>query len=105
MYILLYINQAVNSIVVYDMLYIAYRLRWNIMDEINGRIDLTLDKVMKLKNITKSRMNRETSLQYSQIKNYYENNMQKIDLVVLARLCDYLECDISDILKYTPNKK
>lgn len=38
-------------------------------------------------------------LQRTQLNNYCNNSISRIDLAILARLCEYLECDISDILK------
>lgn len=37
-------------------------------------------------------------MQRTQLNNYCNNKVSRVDLTILARLCDYLECDISDIL-------
>lgn len=37
-------------------------------------------------------------MQRTQLNNYCNNKVYRVDLTILARLCDYLECDISDIL-------
>lgn len=37
-------------------------------------------------------------LQRTQLNNYCNNKISRIDLAILARLCEYLECDITDIL-------
>jgi len=31
--------------------------------------------------------------------------MVRIDIIVLARLCDYLNCKITDLIEYYPNEK
>ncbi|MDE6426224.1 MAG: helix-turn-helix transcriptional regulator [Ruminococcus sp.] len=46
-----------------------------------------------------------TSFNATQLNNYCRNNVSRIDLPVLARICDYLNCDISDILWYVPSEK
>ena len=38
----------------------------------------------------------------AQLNSYCRNQVARIDLPVLARICDYLKCEISDILKYIP---
>lgn len=37
-------------------------------------------------------------MQRTQLNNYCNNKVSRVDLAILARLCDYLECNISDIL-------
>lgn len=47
---------------------------------------------------------RKTELQYSQILRYCRNDVQKLDLDILAKLCTVLNCEINDILKLTKGK-
>lgn len=37
-------------------------------------------------------------MQRTQLNNYCNNKISRIDLTILARICEYLECDITDIL-------
>ena len=69
------------------------------MDDI-GQVVLKVDKLLEQHDISKSKLAREAKIQYKQAKSYCDNNMQKVDLVVLARICYAFKCSISDILEY-----
>lgn len=62
---------------------------------------MTLDEYLKKHKISRSSLTRKTELQYSQILKYCKNDVQKIDLSILAKLCTVLDCKIEDILKLT----
>lgn len=73
-----------------------------------GKVKINLDKIIKEKNISKNKLTQKTEMQRTQLNNYCKQNIQRIDLSILARLCYVLECDISDIIEYIPpdnNKK
>ena len=69
-----------------------------------GRIDVVLDDYLKEHKISRSSLTRNTELQYSQILRYCRNDVQKLDLTILAKLCTVLDCNIEDILKLTKGK-
>lgn len=69
-----------------------------------GRVDVRLDEYLKQHKISRSSLTRNTELQYSQILRYCKNDVQKLDLTILAKLCTVLNCDIEDILKLTRGK-
>lgn len=66
-----------------------------------GRVDVVLDSYLKSHKISRSSLTRKTELQYSQILRYCRNDVQKLDLAILAKLCTVLDCEIDDILKLT----
>ena len=39
-------------------------------------------------------------MQRTQLKQYINNDIERADLTVLARLCYALDCDITDLLTY-----
>lgn len=69
-----------------------------------GRFELLLEQYLKKHNITHSRLLKAADLQYPQLKSYCNNEIQRADLNVLARICYALECNIEDILRYVPPK-
>ncbi|MFR2534068.1 MAG: helix-turn-helix domain-containing protein [Clostridia bacterium] len=69
-----------------------------------GKVDITLDKYLKAHKISRSSLVRNTGLQYSQVLKYCRNDIQKMDLHILAKLCTVLDCDIEDLLKLTKGK-
>lgn len=69
-----------------------------------GKVDMTLDEYLKEHKISRSSLTRKTELQYSQVLKYCKNDVQKLDLSILAKLCTVLNCNIDDILKLTRGK-
>ena len=64
-----------------------------------NKIIIDLDVVMKEKGISKNSVCKNCNLQRTQLNNYCKNKISRIDLKILARLCEYLKCDLTDILK------
>lgn len=69
-----------------------------------GKVDITLDEYLKKNKISRSSLTRNTELQYGQILKYCRNEIQKLDLTILAKFCTVLNCNIEDILKLTRGK-
>ena len=57
---------------------------------------------MKKNNISRSSLSRNAQIHYNQLLKYCKNDMQKVDLNILARICKTINCEIGEILKYTP---
>ena len=70
-----------------------------------GKVNLTLDEFLKKHNISRSSLSRNAMIHYKQLLKYCKNDMQKIDLQLLARICKTLNCNINDIVSYTPPTK
>lgn len=66
-----------------------------------GKIDIVLDEYMKKNNISRNKLTRLAGLQYNQTLKYCRNEMQKVDLNILSKICTVLDCEITDILKLT----
>ena len=67
-----------------------------------GHVDLKLDEFMKKNNISRSSLSRNAQIHYNQLLKYCRNNMQKVDLNILARICKTINCEIGEIIQYTP---
>lgn len=72
------------------------------MEQEWGKIDLHLDEYMKNHKISRSSLSRNAQIHYNQLLKYCKNEMQKIDLNLLARICKTINCEIGDIITYTP---
>ena len=69
----------------------------------NGCYLFKLDDVLEENNISKNKVMRDTNTDFKVIQRLFNGESSKIDITVLARLCDYLDCSITDILEYIPN--
>ena len=64
-----------------------------------SRIIIDIEKVLNDKGISKTQLCYACKIQRTQLNNYCKNKVSRIDLHTIAKMCDYIECDISDILK------
>ena len=71
----------------------------------NGYYLFKLEKLLKDRNISINKLMRDTNTDFKVIKRLISGDLVRVDIIVLARLCDYLKCDITDIVEYVPNKK
>lgn len=74
-----------------------------IMTDINfGHIRIKLAELMKKQNISISKLAFRSETQRTQLKAYIRNDIQRVDLAVLARLCYALDCSLDDLIEYIP---
>jgi len=66
----------------------------------NGYYFFKLEQLLSDKNISINKLMRDTNTDFKVIKRIMTGELLRIDIIVLARLCDYLKCDISDIVEY-----
>ncbi len=59
--------------------------------------------ILKKKKISINKVMRDTNTDFKVIKRLMTGNLVRVDLYVLSRMCDYLECDITDIFEYIKN--
>ncbi len=43
-----------------------------------------------------------TEMQRTQLRNYRDNKIQRLDIDILKRLCYVLECNLTDLIEYVP---
>ncbi len=67
-----------------------------------GHIHIKLDEIMKKQNVSINKLAFRSEMQRTQLKAYIRNEVQRVDISVLARLCYALECSLDDLLEYIP---
>lgn len=65
-----------------------------------GYVRLKLGEKMKEEDISINKLSFRAEMQRTQLKAYMHENMQRIDLSILARLCYVFNCEVSDLLEY-----
>lgn len=70
-----------------------------------GRIRIKLKEVMKDKNINKNKLSVLTGIKFDTIQKYYNDEVYRIDIDVLAKFCCALECKVQDIVEYISSSK
>ena len=66
----------------------------------NGVYLFKLNNLLKDKNISINKISRDTNTDFKVIKRLITGELVKIDIFVLSRVCDYLDCTIEDIVEY-----
>ena len=66
----------------------------------NGVYLFKLNNILKDKNISINKISRDTNTDFKVIKRLMTGELVKIDIFVLSRVCDYLDCNIEDIVEY-----
>lgn len=72
------------------------------MERDYGTINIKLAQLIESRGISKNKLSHRAEMQRTQINNYCNNKITRLDIDVLARICATLECDISDLLEYSP---
>ena len=67
-----------------------------------GQIKLNLQEIKKEQKISINKLAFRSEMQRTQLKSYIKNDVQRIDISVLARLCYALDCSLCDLIEYIP---
>lgn len=70
-----------------------------------GSIRIRLNEIMKEKDISMNQLSFRTEMQRTQLRNYRDNKIQRLDIDILKRICYVLECDLHDLIEYTAPEK
>lgn len=71
-------------------------------DEDFGNIKITINELLKEKGISKNKLMNKAEMQRTQLNNYCNQKVQRLDISILSKICYVLNCNIEDILKYCP---
>ncbi|MDO5399111.1 MAG: helix-turn-helix transcriptional regulator [bacterium] len=67
-----------------------------------GKINLCLKELLDSKGLTRYYLARASNTRFEVINKWCNNEVEKLDLDVLARICYVLDCTAADIIKYEP---
>ena len=66
----------------------------------NGCYIFKLDDMLKQKDISINQLMKDTNTDFKVLKRLMTGELVRIDIFVIARLCDYFNCKIEDIIEY-----
>lgn len=70
-----------------------------------GSIEFHLKELLENSGMSKNKFCQRAEIQHSQLNGYMNNTITRLDTDVLIRICDTLNCDLSDLIEYKkPNK-
>jgi len=67
-----------------------------------GSVRIKLQDLLDRNNLSKNKLGQYAQMQRTQINQYCGNNLSRVDLDVIARICKVFNCTISDVLEYIP---
>lgn len=67
-----------------------------------GEIRFKLQEILDKRNISMNQLSFRAEMQRTQLRNYRDNKIQRLDIDILLRLCYVLECDLTDLIEYIP---
>lgn len=79
------------------------QLPGNMMD--CGDIKIHLKEIIDDRGISLNQLSFRAEMQRTQLRNYRDNKIQRLDIDILKRLCYVLECDLTDLIEYIPPEK
>lgn len=59
-----------------------------------------LEDILKEKHISINKLMRDTNTDFKVLKRMLTGELVRFDIFVMSRLCDYLDCSITDIIEY-----
>ena len=59
-----------------------------------------LDDILKQRNISINKIARDIETDYRVIKRMLTGDLIELDMIIIAKLCNYLNCEITDLVEY-----
>ena len=66
-----------------------------------GKITVHIREIMDSKRMTRNYLAKAANTRFEVIDKWYNGQLEKMDLDVLARICYVLDCSPADIIKYS----
>ena len=67
-----------------------------------GSVRIELNALIQKSGISKNKLCQRAEMQRTQLNNYCNNTISRLDIDVLARLCTVLHCERGDLLNFIP---
>ena len=67
-----------------------------------GTLTLNLERILKARGISKNRICKDLEIPRSNFNRYCNNKFQRMDTLLICKLCWYLKIDPGELIEYTP---
>lgn len=68
-------------------------------------IKIHLSRILGEKRMSQAELARQTGIRPSTISDIYNKMTERLNIEYLDRICEYLDCSITDLIEYIPNKQ
>jgi putative transcriptional regulator len=66
-----------------------------------GKIVFSFGKVMNEKTINRNQLANRAGIRFEVADRFYNGNIERLDIDVLARVCFVLDCNIADVMNFS----
>lgn len=66
-----------------------------------GKVTIHIKEIMESKSISRNFLAKASNTRFEVINKWYNGQVEKMDLDILARICYVLDCSPADIIKYS----
>lgn len=66
----------------------------------NGYFLFKLNSVLDKRNITKNAVIQKKTIDFNSMQRLIKGNLTRVDLSIIAKLCNELDCNIEDLVEY-----
>lgn len=66
-------------------------------------LHMRLPELLEERGLSRARVCKDLDLQRTNLNRYYRDEFQRVDANLVVRLCEYLDCEISDLLEICEN--
>ena len=70
----------------------------------NDKITIHLEELLEKSQLSKNKFCQRAEIQRSQLNGYLNNTITRLDVDVLIRMCNALNCSLCDLLEYEPHQ-
>lgn len=60
---------------------------------------ITLNQILEDKGISQNQLAKDTGISVETIRNFKNNKTTRISFDVLEKVCNYLECEVDDVMR------
>ncbi len=72
-------------------------------EENYGHLEIKLKELIHKKNLNRYKLSLKAAMNWNQVNRYCNNDITRLDTMVLCKLCTVLECEIQDLLVFRPS--
>ncbi len=65
-----------------------------------GKLELKINKILKERGISKNKICKDLDLQRPSFNRYCRGDFQRMDVLLICKLCHYLNIEIGDLIEY-----
>ena len=73
-----------------------------LLTERRGYIKIHLKKLLEEAGLSVNKFCQKAEMERAQVNSYINNSITRLDTDVLVRICETLQCSLSDLLEYVP---